>query len=235
MFKRSHLKMNKAGEEAGGGTGNTPDSPTVPESFQAPEPKAEAKPDETPEPKEDDKGGDQKSTEIQAKLDQAQKEKEVALAEKQALQKKMADIEDGKTKEELAKAEADGDLDAKVAILEKQLAKEKELGDNYQEKFEGMQTKLLMDAKKAEFIKELGADLNNAKDLDRVNWSKVIQNEDGTWNKEGVSQAVEEFRTDYAHCVKSSTKELDQSSAKVNTQTKELSFAERAKQGGIAL
>jgi predicted RNase H-like nuclease (RuvC/YqgF family) len=253
MFKRNHIKMNKVEDNAGGGAGGASDqNDGLPESLIALRAK-EAQEKDNAENKDEDAGSAEESgVSDEGKQDQINEEayqklkeerealiakKEEILSEKKALQKKLKEIESSQTQDKLKKAEESGDLQAKIEILEAEIAKEKEVAENYQEKWESMSTKLLMQAKQQAFLKELGADITNAKHLQHVNWNKFVLNDDqATFDDKGVKQAVQEFRENFPECIKSNQSSgLDQTSAQPKTTSKDLSFKERAKKAGISL
>lgn len=240
MFKNYGFRlMNKVEDESSSAGAGMPESMKGNNTDAGQQPASGEKPEGSAEGKQEDVDVNS----LKAELESLRKERETLLgkkdeilSEKKSLQQKLKEIEQEKTKSALEKAEASGDLEAKLAIIEKELEKERARAEEFETKETQRKEKLLMDAKKAAFLKELGADVKHPKHLQDVNWSKVIQNEDGTWNKEGISQAVEEFRTDFGHCVKESTKEsLDQSAAKGATHKKDESFEDRLKKAGSAL
>lgn len=242
MFRKKEVLMNKVDESgnAGGGAG-LPESMKTESNTNADQGGQAS--GENSQGSAEGETGNVDSSNLKAEVEALRKEKESLLSkrdeilnEKKTLQQKLKEIEASKTKEALEKAEANGDIEAKLAILERELEKERTRAEEFESKEAQRREKLLMDAKKAQFLKELGADVRHPKHLQDVDWSKVIQNEDGTWNKEGLTQAVEDFRTEFGHCIKENTKEsLDQSAPKGTSTRKEETFADRLKKGGSAI
>lgn len=178
----------------------------------------------------DNAGGE--STELK---DDASKQLEVFKAELQKLKEenesyKKKEQESHKQKlidsndlESLLKIEVEAkrELEAKLEAIERKQIEEK--------------TKLVKTSMKQLFMKELGSELHNPDLADTlVQWDKFVVDEKSEigFNKDGVKQAVEDFRSKHSYLLKSGDVKLPQNSAKSGS-SKE-SFAERfEKQSGF--
>jgi hypothetical protein len=238
MFKRSYRKMNKAGEEAGGGS---------PADFINAKAQEGAGQDTDGSGNATNTEGDagsegkgQEDIDYKAMVEQLAKEKESLVNKNQEIlgklkstKEKVSEYEKSLVAKEKEQAEADGNTEKLLEIARAELEKERARAEELSAKEQERREKLLIDAKKAEFLKALGSELHNPSDLKDARLDLVVQNEDGSWNTDGIKQAVEDFRTNHGYKIKSTDKSLDQGAAKGATQEKELSFAERAKKAGL--
>lgn len=143
------------------------------------------------------------------------------LSKLKITKEKVDAIEAQKASEIMKKAEETGDLAKILEITKEELNTIKSQLADKEEKELSRKESLLKEAKTAEFIKALGdVDFFDREDaLKSVNWDKFAleSDENGNpigFNKEGIKQAVEDFRTKYFYKIKSKDVQVPSNAAK---------------------
>lgn len=238
MFTRNYRKMNQAGQEGGGG------SPAEMVNSKAQDGAGQESDGQAngtgTEGNAGSEGKGQDDIDYKAMYETMAKEKESLVSKNQEIlgklkstKEKVSEYEKSLVAKEKEQAEADGNTAKLLEIAERELEKERARAEDLSTKENERREKLLIDAKKAEFLKALGSELHNPSDLKDARLDLVVQNEDGSWNTDGISQAVEDFRTNHGYKIKSADQSLEQGAAKGAHQEKEQSFADRARKAGL--
>ena len=164
-----------------------------------------------------------------AQFEAAKAEKEALLSKNSELLGKLkgtkdqlSEIEAAKAEKIKTEAEESGQFEKLVDILKEEKASLKAQIDERETTEQTRREGLLMDAKKARFLKELGNpefhDPSVA--LDQVDWDKFVMEDEG-FNKDGVKQAVEAFRASKSYLIKSSDAEVNSRAAEGSKQSKD--------------
>lgn len=221
MFKRTYRKMNKV-EETGASGSNT----GVNDSGNAANTESNA----------ESEGKETDTIDYKALYEQTEAEKAKVLAKRDELlgklkssKEKISEFERNLADKELKEAQADGNTEKMLEITKRELEKIKNNYQDLESKETERKEKILMDAKKQAFLKELGAELYNPKDIKDARLDLLIPDENGVFDPDGLRQAVEDYRKDYHYRIKSVDQNPESTAARGAESKKDLTPGERMK------
>jgi hypothetical protein len=221
MLKKHQLIMNKIEDETAGG-GAAADEVSNGETSQTDEAAVDWK---------------AKALEYEKSVKALEAKRDELLGDLVKKKQALKEYEESKKNATFKNAEEKGDHIEMVKLLKSELEEARNAIKEREEAENESKEKLLREAKIAAFMKELGGELYNPKDVERADLSLVVLDEQTkTFNNHGLKKAVEKFRTEYGYAVKPSNS-LPQSAPKgANTQgSKELSSKEKLKALGLNL
>lgn len=220
MLKQNHLLYAPAGEGsagAGGGEGSAAE------------------------------GGSQTPNEVEtlrSEIEKLRNHNSTLLGEVKTTKQKLKEIEDAKTSAQEEEAQKSQNFKQLFEITKEKLSKlENDVKERENREAE-LQKKVLKTKQEEAFKKELGSELVSDEFLKLVNWEKVVVDPTITdkieFNRDGLSQAVEEFKTKFGTSVLKTSTEATQTTTKMGQAAKggkvanpSNSFAERAKKAGL--